>query len=296
MEDGTYRCIVNPAQSVSLSGNYDGMKEFTIITNGIAGSYKTYRVDGATITEKQASLQMGDYFCKDSDNKWYIIPQEAAPDGNVIGIVFYAGHNGGDMGDYSKSGIGQQKCHGYVVALTDANNGESDRLRWEYGPNNEYSVFIKTSPFSWNGYSDSLKFHEFLSNNTSWEMKHFPAAFACETYGNRTLDHEGNQTDDYDWQHPLAAPALTSGWFLPSYSQLKHLYENGSLLSARMADVKNSTPDDCSYNDYIKWFKSSNYWSSTESNYRSRYLDFVDGISHIEDKNIPFNVRAVLAF
>lgn len=297
MEDGTYRCIVNPMQPVYLIGRYDnGKKEFAFTPNCIAGSYKTYRVDGATLTEKHTTLQIGDYFCKDSENKWYIIPQEAAPDGNVIGIVFYAGHNGGDMGDYSKSGIGQQKCHGYVVALTDANNGESDRLRWEYGPNNEYRVFIKTSPFSWNGYSDSLKFHEFLSNNTSWEMKHFPAAFACETYGNRTLDHEGNQTDDYDWQHPLAAPALTSGWFLPSYSQLKHLYENGSLLSARMADVKNSTPDDCSYKDYIKWFKSSNYWSSTESNYWSRYLDFVDGISHIEDKNIPFNVRAVLAF
>lgn len=315
MEDGTYRCIVNPMQPVYLIGRYDkGKKEFAFTSNCIAGSYKTYRVDGATITEKQASLQMGDYFCKDSDNKWYIIPQEANPDGNVIGIVFHVGQNLYDTCDYSESAIGQQKCHGYVVALTDANNGESDRLRWEYGPNGEYNVSLyhnvslsgtSISRSDWKGYSQSLKFHELINKDeykgAGWEMKHFPAALACETYGNRTLDHEGNPTADYDWQHPLAAPNSTSGWFLPSCSQLRNLYRNSSVLSDRMAYIKNSIPDDCSYKDKIKWFTSSYYWSSSEDAspmFKGVWtVEFVNGsASNIINRSTPYDVRAILAF
>lgn len=309
MADGTYRCIVNPAQSASFSGTYDnGKKEFTFTTNGITGScHKTYRIDGAPQSEKQATLQMGDYFCKGSDNNWYIIPQEATPDGNVIGIVFHAGQHESDKSDYSGTGIGQQKCHGYVVALTDVHDGSSDRLRWEYGLGNVYNKAIdaSTSTSDWQGYSNSLKFHEFVNKDDNkaagWEMKHFPASLACETYGNRMLDQDGNDANEkYDWQKPLAAPGNTSGWFLPSYGQLKYLYENSSLLSALMTDVKNSTPADCIYKDKIKWFSTSwYYWSSTEySGYSSNAWDvrFTSGRGDDSGKCYTRGVRAVLAF
>ena len=92
-------------------------------------------------------------------------------------------------------------------------------------------------------------------------MKHFPAALACETYGNRTTDQDGNSANGkYDWQKPLAAPQNTSGWFLPSCGQLLHLYANDLLLSARMTDVKNSTRADCNYKGKIKWYNAS--WTS----------------------------------
>lgn len=303
MADDTYRCIVNPAQPKSLIGTYDnGKKEFIITPNCINGSYKTYKVDGLTPIEKQTPLQMGDYFCKDSDNKWYIIPQEATPDANVIGIVFYVGQHGSDNADYTDTGIGQSKCHGYVVALTDVNNDRDDCLRWQYGPNNEHYQEIGSSDNNndWKGYSNSLKFHEFINNNEDWEMKHFPAALACETYGNRTLDHDGNDAKGkYDWQMPLAAPQNTSGWFLPSAGQLKHLYANPHVLSARIDVVKNSTPDDCSYKNYIKWFETWYYWSSTEySSFpdHAYYLLFYNGVSTFGQKDWTRDVRAVLAF
>ena len=311
MADGTYRYIVNSASgtATNITGSYDGdKKEFTITPSGISANFcKTYKVDGATISEKQPTLQMGDYFCKNSDDNWYIIPQEATPDGNVIGIVFYAGQHSTDTGDYSKSGIGQEKCHGYVVALTDVHNDSSDRLRWEYGPGNVYNKAIdaSTSTSDWQGYSNSLKFHEFVNKNENkaagWEMKHFPAALACETYGNRMLDKDGNDANGkYDWQKPLAAPGNTSGWFLPSRGQLSHLFNNRSVLSARMTDVKNSTPTDCSYKDEIGWFSTSGfYWSSTESSYGPDFawrVDLGNDRGYRSTKSYTGSVRTVLAF
>lgn len=307
---GTYRCIVNPASgsTTSLAGSYaGGKKEFAITPSAAQGSYKTYKIDGLTPIEKQAILKMGDYFCKNSDNNWYIIPQEAAPDDKVIGIVFYAGQHDTDTSDYTSTGIGQAQCHGYIVALTDVHNGNSDRLRWEWGLNQQYDqrVNTSTSTSDWQGYSNSLKFHEFVEKNTGWEMKHFPAALACEIYGNRTTDQDGNPANGkYDWQKPLVAPSNTSGWFLPSCGQLQYLYQNRSVLSARMTDVKNSTPTDCRYKDKIKWFSRTifcDYWSSTEYSSRPNsacHTGFNDyaAYPYADHKDYTCNVRAVLAF
>ena len=317
MADGTYRYIVNSASgtATNITGSYDGdKKEFTITPSGISANFcKTYKVDGATISEKQTTLQMGDYFCKNSDDNWYIIPQEATPDGNVIGIVFYAGQHETDQSNYlqplTEDGptIPDGKVHGYVVALTDVHDDSSDRLRWEYGPGNVYNKAIdaSTSTRDWQGYSNSLKFHEFVNKNENkeagWEMKHFPAALACETYGNRMLDKDGNDANGkYDWQKPLAAPGNTSGWFLPSYGQLQYLYKNRSVLSARMTEVKNSTPNNYSYKNHIKWVSTSlYYWSSTEnSDYSDRawYVYFYYGYGFGDSKRYAYCVRAVLAF
>ncbi len=298
MVDGTYRCIVKPASStaVSITGSYaDGKKAFVItLSNIAAGSYRTYKVDGATQSEKQATLQAGDYFCKSSDNKWYIIPQEAGPDGNVIGIVFHIGQHDSDNADYTNTGIGQEKCHGYVVALTNVHNDESDLLSWECGPNNEYNqeVGTSTNDGDWQGYSNHLKFREFVEQHSGegWEMKHFPAALACETYGNQA-------NGIYDCQQQLAAPSNTSGWFLPSCGQLKYLYQNSSVLSVRMDVVKNSTPANCIYKDKIMWFYKSYYWSSTEGSQKYAWaVIFGDGTARPGFKSSTNEVRAVLAF
>lgn len=230
-----------------------------------------------------------------------------------IGIVFHVGQHETDQSNYLQPLTGDGptipdgKVHGYVVALMDVNDGGSDRLRWEYGPGNVYNQAIdaSTSTRDWQGYSNSLKFHEFVNKNENkeagWEMKHFPAALACETYGNRKLDKDGNDANGkYDWQKPLAAPGNTSGWFLPSYGQLQYLYQNRSVLSARMTDVKNNTPTDCSYKDKINWFSTSlYYWSSTEGSDdpgRAWNVSFNYGDGYSSLKYGTYVVRAVLAF
>ena len=135
-------------------------------------------------------------------------------------------------------------------------------------------------------------------------MKHFPAFLACETYGNRVLDGDGIPTNAYGWQHPLAAPNSSSGWFLPSCGQLTYLANNRSFLEAHMEIVKDNTPDENSYKEYIKGFEEEKaYWSSTEytdeypnSPEFARILHFFNGYDSRDVKGNSHNVRAVLAF
>ena len=269
-----------------------------------------------------ADLKIGDYYYSDgtwSDGglrklyadgkmKWAETTPQPISGKTCIGIVFYTGRHETDRSDYTKPlsedgpTIPNGKVNGYVAALTDVHDSRSDRLCWALGPSGEYDIRVgaSTSTDDWQGYSNSLKFHEYVGSgsNAGWEMKHFPAALACETYGNRTVDQDGNPTDAYGWQQPLAAPQNTSGWFLPSCGQLTYLYQNSSILSARMNDVKNSIPDDCSYKVYIKWYDRYNYWSSTELwGHRSAHrVSFYNG--HIDHNSMNFKwcVRPILAF
>ena len=288
------------SEDVRITISYDGSE-----TEAKVGDY--YYADG---TWSDGGLRK---LYADGKMEWAETTPQPMNDKTCIGIVFYTGRHETDRSDYTKPlsedgpTIPNGKVNGYVVALTDVHDGSSDRLRWEYGPGNVYNKAIdaSTSKRDWQGYSNSLKFHEFVNKNENkeagWEMKHFPAALACETYGNRMLDEDGNDANGkYDWQKPLAAPGNTSGWFLPSCGQLQYLYKNRSVLSARMTDVKNSTPTDCSYKDEIEWFSTGMYyWSSTEY---SRYpygawdVDFSSGggLSYYKDRT--GDVRAVLAF
>ena len=241
-------------------------------------------------------------------DKGSILTQKAAS--QVVGIVFYVGHHGSDGSDYTNTGIKQKKCHGYAVSLTFANNDDNDKLAWEKGPNGEYDreVGATNSQTDWNGYSNQQKFHEFIRNNSGWEMKHFPAAFACETYGKREFDQNGNPTNAYDWQEPLAAPSNTSGWFMPSVGQLWDLFDC-SFLTESMKAVKNSLPDDCGYKDYIGWIEAKDYWvswSSTEDAFetvspeRAMTADYDYGKGRAYKSSAPKvqknYVRAILAF
>lgn len=137
-------------------------------------------------------------------------------------------------------------------------------------------------------------------------MNHFPAAFACETYGNRTVDKFARPTGDYDWQKPLAAPDNTSGWFLPSLGQLLHLQKNRSFLESHIEVVRDNTPDGSSYKKYINAFKVPDnalfYWSSTEAedSYgpdNAWIVVFDSGIAGPMKKDFAIGyVRAILAF
>lgn len=247
---------------------------------------------------------VGDYLMKDGTvlgQESTLTPELAS---QVVGIVFYVGQHDIDFSDYSETGIGQEKCHGYAVALTNVHNDENDRLCWEKGPNGESDkkVGTSTSYSAWHGYSDQQKFHEFIRKNSGWEMKHFPAAFACETYGKRTVDQDGNPTTAYDWQKPLAAPTNTSGWFLPACRQIYEIYGQRTPLENSINNVKDSLPNDCSYKNYIKGLKGSkNFWSSTEDENANKawFMTYSEEgtIRDAENKSsTSYDVRAVLAF
>ena len=289
----------------------DGELVYKLPADKTFESGKKYRF---TITVKKGNLIVktvenaaaGDYLLSDGSvlDKGSILTQKAAS--QVVGIVFHVGHHGSDGSDYTDTGIGQKKCHGYAVSLTFANNGDHDELAWEKGPNGEYNKVVgaSNSRDDWNGYSNQQKFHEFIRDNPDWDMKNFPAAFACETYGNRTVDQNGNPTNAYDWQKPLAAPSNTSGWFMPSLRQLGYLFDC-SFLTERMRAVKNSLPDDCGYKDYIGWIEAKDYWVSWSST-EDVNPDFATHADYNNDngtayiviakKERGYYVRAILAF
>lgn len=265
---------------------------------------------GNLIVKTVENAAVGDYLLSDGSvlDKESILTHKAAS--QVVGIVFHVRHHALDGSDYTNTGIGQKHCHGYAVSLTFANNGDHDRLAWEKGPNGESEIMVgaTNSKYDWFGYSNQQKFHEFIRDNSGWEMKHFPAAFACETYGNRTVDQDGNPTTAYDWQKPLAAPSNTSGWFLPSLRQLLDLFEC-SFLTESMSAVKNSLPDDCDYKNYIGWLEAKDYWTSWSSSEggeesaapeRAKRADYRYSTGHAYNgtalKKQKNHARAILAF
>lgn len=255
-----------------------------------------------------SDARIGDFYCRSSNGSGFILPREGSSllNGlNCVGIVFYAGKHESDDSDYSKpltaggpcipkGTNGETQVHGYVMALTDVNQGGSDRLRWEYKANGDGSytynqaVGASTTNSDWKGYSNQQQFHTFLGTDAGngWQMSDFPAAYGCELYGTVSAP---------SWQQNYAAPSNSSGWFLPSCGQLGYLYNNRSDLSTRINNIKEVISD-----SNIKWFSTSSYyWSSSEGeDYSDRAwrVYFGYGDSNASYKGDTDDVRAVCAF
>ena len=284
---------------ITLTGEDDGTATLyalptpSIVTE--AGITLTVTYDGVVYTKTfavteyaAADLKMGDYLYSDGttsdgglrklfpDGTVETAPEAVAPEAGktVIGIVFHAGRHATDSSDYTKPLTAggptlAGEVRGYAVALTHANNDYSDLANWVKGPNDEsgFSVGTSTDEDDWNGYANCRAMHDYVTAHAGegWEMRHFQAAWACETYGNRSLDYDGNPTSDYEWQAPLKAPAGTSGWFLPSCGQLWYIAQYVTFIEERVNAVKTYTATGTTYRSYIGGFKYSSYgtWSST---------------------------------
>ena len=201
-------------------------------------------MDGAPTIDKDHNLQVGDYLLADGNivGKDETLTEEQKA--SVIAIVFHAGHHENDASDYSATGIGQQKCHGYAVALQDATNGY---CKWGvYGTElgccptdgsgkkqNNYSA----PDIDWSGYA--------------WTQKIITAAGGKDKL-NATED-SGYPATYYavvDYAHKVPSPANSTGWFLPSIGQMWNVYQNrASLFEGKTV---------------VSGLKSDWYWSSSE--------------------------------
>ena len=281
MTDDSYRYIVNPtATAPEITGNYaDGSKVFTFTPSAATGSYKTYKIDGgSTATVEQTyTLQIGDYFCSsDNASGWYIIPKEFAPteNDNCIGIVLKAGRD--DSGDWADNGnyklkgstISMSKVHGYVLALRDANGGNS--CPWgSYGTEVGCDMNETTG---FNGYSSTQTIVAFNNAQGGTLQDAFPAAY--------------HATTGYEAQYQ--APANTSGWFLPSGGQCWYWFNNRDVM---LRSVQNAGGD-----GWKNW-----YWSSSEYYDRNPaiyvcLLNMLSGVKSHSRKNLDYAARACLAF
>lgn len=204
--DEAYHCIVKPAggTATTITGSYYGedIKDFVIPANIAAGSYKRYVVEETPVVEKMHLLQVGDYYLASGHlfSKDKILTDEEKE--RVIGIVCAVGHPTNDTFDYSQSGIGQAKCHGYVVALQDACE---EKCRW-----GDESV-------AYNGKSSGY--------DSTWDI--------IGKVGVGNLKDSNFQAFYYavvKYQEICPAPINSTGWFLPSYNQLGLLQKKGTLL------------------------------------------------------------------
>lgn len=301
-DDGTATLYALPTPSIvteagiTLTVTYDGVmytktfagKEFkensniTLAAPSLEGGWAE-----AATKYTAADLKMGDYLYSDGttsdgglrklflDGTVETAPEAVAPEAGktVIGIVFHAGRHATDSSDYTSPLTAggptlAGEVRGYAMALTHANNGYSDLANWVKGPNDEsgFSVGTSTDEDDWNGYANCRAIHDYVTAHAGegWEMRHFQAAWACETYGNRSLDYDGAPTSAYAWQAPLKAPAGTSGWFLPSCGQLWYIAQHVTFIEERVNAVKTYTATGTTYQSYIGGFnRSYRTWSST---------------------------------
>ena len=252
--------------------------------------------DEGTITYDgtETEPKIGDYYYSDgtwSDGglrklyadgtmEWAEPKPEPESGKTVIAIVFHAGHHANDGSDYSSTGIGSEKCHGYAVALQDATN---DYCQWGYGTElgccptdeggnkqNNYS----TPDIDWSGYT--------------WTQKIITAAGGKENLN--ATEESGYPATYYavvDYETKVKAPTKSSGWFLPSIGQMRNVYQNRTSLF----DGKTG----------VSGLQSDRYWSSSENYDRpatgALYVDVDYGSVGAHNKaDRASYVRPVLAF
>lgn len=283
-EGQTYKCVFslgtlnsgsNYNVSIAVSKNEMTVTDCTIIPWGDGGNVN------AEVSPKIAKV--GDYYYSDGT---YSTEYDAGK--NVVGIIFYVGHHPKDGSDYSASGIGQKKCHGYVMAVSVA-------YRWNVAWLNKQNTFVEIEGISfdtddWNGYANQKAIERYADNNQNGiAFPDFEAVYKCSIYGT-------SESEDHKQFH---APAKSSGWFLPSVGQFLGFHaancETGNLLNNKIEAVKSAS-------NRISNLRYATSWCSTmKANHSAHYVFFPEADSgnvSVGIFELPSTtyVRAMLAF
>ena len=251
---------------------------------------------GETITYDgtETEPKIGDYYY--SDGTWsdgglrklyadgtmeWAEPQPQPENGkDVIAIVFHAGHHANDGSNYSATGIDQQKCHGYAVALQHATTVDCQWGVYETelgccptdGGNKQNN--FSTPDIDWSGYD--------------WTQKIITAAGGKEKLN--ATEKSGYPATYYavvDYETKVKAPTKSSGWFLPSIGQMWNVYQNRTSLFDGKTGVSDLQRD---------WYwSSSEYYSNPAYNALYVYVNNGSVLNYLKSYSNSY-VRPVLAF
>lgn len=304
-EDSTYRYILRDGFNGWLDWRYTYRgetfgEECKVSEDAVGTRYvqHTAAYMGATVSDKAERF---DYYCRrdtNNTNYGYVLPwdaEECFVEHNIIGIVLYVGHNSTDKSDYSNSGIGEEKCHGYAVALTDVIGDESGKCKWAENGKDAAKKNVtdnkSNAMYDWGGYYNLIKMKESINFGESKiiDGSIFPAAYACETY----VGLSGN----------LAAPGNSSGWFLPAYAMIEYALSVRDEMNKSFNAIAKQIGDDGSYGKMFLGPENGSsaadsYWTSNESPIATQaYVKKItEAGSTLVDKTSLYYVRPVLAF
>ena len=321
--DGSLRCIV-PAGINSSSGircfyTFSG-KTYgnTINIEGAANTHYTSAPEITNDTYTLANAKVGDFYCKDSNKKGYLIPSDVIltdeQKNACIGIVYCTDLD--RIGKAAKDELkknGVTSPHGLVMALTNASNA----CRWGKMKTDENGNNGGTDPFQHNTYTIKVMYNNvdgyaethwiintYINSGTTLE-KTYSAFYHASRYGT-----EDGGTSQY------AAPSNTTGWFIPSMGQWWDILSNLGKI-----DLSNYQMNEIDYelsisdaattafnnmntylekiSDEIKFSDDTSFWSSSECT--DRYACCVVlyralELSYGYKDSSGFSVRCVFAF
>lgn len=252
-----------------------------VITAKAGGLSATCNVTVASAQSDEP--RVGDYYY--SDGTFSTILNESK---EAIAIVFYVGQHPSDKSDYSATGIGSASCNAYAVALTN-----SGKLA-EWGPVGfgDETVVAGTSPLDENG---NPVVWDTVDKDTDWSgylNTQKIKTKAETTYSGLNPDGLEGFPATYYAVNYMEAPAASSGWFLPSVSQVLAMYEVS--YSSEAFKVSSFKPMD-SY---------GTFWSSSEDGYNDAttyafYVSVLQGLAKSESDFKDYAnqyVRPVIAF
>lgn len=259
--DGEYRYIVDEGKTIITwvydyaGAVYEGKKEL-VVTSGT--KYATTEFINTDVYD-ESKAKIGDFYCIDSDNKGYVLPQEfdiASSTHTCIGIVFHVGAGSGDS-QKNYDGTSLAGIRGYVVALKDAGS-----FPWASNEDLGGKLLTNKDKQLWIGYLNTKAVPEETLEN-------YPAFNKCVNF------------------KPIA-PSGSSGWYLPSCAQLEAIFSQKKTLDKELQNVSGS-----------QLIQGDWYWSSTQSdndNQAVMYLLKDNGATYDWDKHYLYNVRPVLTF
>lgn len=232
-----------------------------------SGSSQLSATCSIIVEKPTAPINVGDYYY--SDGTWSTTRDLSK---TVIGIVFAkaspATADKNMMVDYPKC------THGLVVALGEYNSkvgnfGYSSVYGWL--SNNGYEVPDTSKP---NGYGLTKGLTAYRAANPTY----------CDLY-------DSSNGPSAKHNNTVKSPSGASSWYIPSFNELKMLYDNKSVVNTALSAAGGTQ------------VTGSLYWSSTFRTYNSANdcqgspFDMTNGIWYAYDKKTTeYPVRVVLAF
>ncbi len=239
------------------------------------------------IPQIPSDIAVGDYYYSDGS-----VSHELDASKTVIGVVFTVG-NPTNMGDLKLPVDHPDRTHGFVVSTAeyltphslDRNWGRADLVTWMN--NNGFTQILSQDAAC--GYSNTMGYEAL---NKAGVMS-YEDQIRVDVCG-KVADHAAS----------VEAPALSTGWYLPSLQEMKMLHENmqkvnESLSAADGKPIAKTYINKIEYSDgrVVTEEKDQYYWHSTFHSDNFYAFNMNQGkidLSTRESSELP--VRIILAF